>query len=171
MQILENGLHYGEACRLWLRSEDNDSVGLTLLPTLFAPLSPNPSLPIPRFSKEPHLRQCEKLAEGVFDLPVMRHCVTGLRHRYLVSHSKKRLVETLLTQLQLEYFTTQYSPPPSKGSLMLPFVCMWMWVVLMFAFLKNVFHAPLIWLLICLPSLLKVRPRFTKRSESTSFYI
>lgn len=89
----------GEACRLWLRSEDNDSAGLTLLSnSLFTPLPPEPALP-PATSrhqptppsllkKRPFSQTMRKLAEGGFDHPVMRRCVTGLRHRYLVSHSK-----------------------------------------------------------------------------------
>lgn len=59
----------GEACRLWLRSEDNDSAGLTLLSnSLFTPLPPPAatSQPHPRSSKRgPSLRQCESLPKGV----------------------------------------------------------------------------------------------------------
>lgn len=89
---LEMAFITGEACRLWLRSEDNDSCGINPAFQLSLYSSPSTSrhqpTPPSLLKKRPFSQTMRKLAEGGFDHPVMRRCVTGLRHRYLVSHSK-----------------------------------------------------------------------------------
>lgn len=100
VQIPGNGLHYAEAGRLWLRSEDNDSVGLTLLPTLLflhSQQQPKPVSPGSLFKKKrPFSQTMRKLAGGGFDHRVMQRCVTGRRHRYLVSPLKDSLLRRLV---------------------------------------------------------------------------
>lgn len=188
MQILGNGLHYGEARRLWLRSEDNDSVGLTLLPTLFTPLPPSPpsaaatsqtpSLPIPRLSEEPllsdNVRACRRGFWSSCDAALCDRSQTQIFSFPLKEPQLRRLVEKLLTQLQ--YFTTlqpavtSISASKQKNR---SWMCLYVNVsaVCVCAFLKSVFHLlSFSCRCLCFPSLLKVRPRFTMRSESGGFF-
>lgn len=120
MQILGNGLHNGEACRLWLRSEDNDSVGLTLLPTLFTPLPPSP--PSAATSSQPHLspslisekrpfsQTMWKLAERGFwsscDAALCDRSQTQIFSFPLKDPQLRRLLEKLLTvAVEIFYYT------------------------------------------------------------------
>lgn len=110
----------GEACRLWLRSEDNDSVGLTPLPTLFTRLpqsapqlsrhQPTPSLLIPHLSKEALLsdnaKACHRRFWSSCDVALCDRPQTQIFSFPLKEPELRRLLEKHLTQLQRKYFTT-----------------------------------------------------------------
>lgn len=168
---------------LWLRSEDNDSVGLTLLPALFTPL---PSTAAKLFSLASQRRPVSENAKAcrrgfwsscdatLCDRPQIQIFSFPLKEPQL-----QRLVEKLLTQLQLKYFTT-WQPAFTCISTFKREPDAWMCLYVnesgacaCVCFFKSVFHLLSHFTATYAPPLtppLKVRPRFTTASDSASLF-
>lgn len=185
MQILGNGPNYGQARRLWLRSEDNDSLGLTLLPTLFTLLPPShpstattsqPILSYPSLLKEALLSDNTKACRRAFwsscDAALYDRPQTQIFSFPIKEPQLWRLVEKTSDTAAVEIFyytaTSCYLSLHLKKEL-----DAWMCLCVnvssekkeafhLLSFSAGTYATP--------PRPLKVRPGFTMRSESASFF-